>query len=70
MNAAIDDLERLPLSNRLLLLTHGILLQGVRGHHKTPGEWRRSQNWGGGRLCEMRCSFRPHHEEVPELMSD
>jgi hypothetical protein len=48
----LEDLEirkqNLPLSNRLLKQTHATLMQGVRGEHKQPGEFRVSQNWIGG----------------------
>ena len=44
MHEAIDALHTLPLSNRLLCDTHNTLMQGARGEHKTPGEFRRSQN--------------------------
>jgi Fic family protein len=37
-----------PLSLRLIREIHGILLRGGRGANKTPGEFRRSQNWVGG----------------------
>lgn len=44
INQAIKSLEKLPLSNQLLKQTHKTLLQGVRGKHKLPGEFRQSQN--------------------------
>ncbi len=47
MNYGIDRLAQLPLSLRLIREIHAELMQGVRGQHKTPGEFRRSQNWLG-----------------------
>ena len=43
-----ERLETLPLSLRLIREIHGILMEGVSGENKTPGEFRRSQNWVGG----------------------
>ena len=37
-----------PLSLRLIREIHAILLRGGRGANKTPGEFRRTQNWIGG----------------------
>ncbi|MHC1762558.1 MAG: Fic family protein [Negativicutes bacterium] len=43
-----ERLETLPLSLRLIREIHAILMAGVRGENKIPGEFRRSQNWIGG----------------------
>jgi len=47
MNEAVKMLHTLPFSSRLIKQTHKILLRGVRGKHKLPGEYRTSQNWIG-----------------------
>jgi Fic family protein len=70
MNEALDELSRLPLSNRLLKKTHGILLQDVRGENKMPGEFRRSQNWIGGTNLKDAAYIPPGQDEVSELMAD
>ena len=70
VNLAIDELESLPLSNRLLRQTHAVLMQGVRGEHKQPGEFRVSQNWIGGSSLTDAVFIPPHPDGVPDLMSD
>ena len=69
INQAIQQLETLPLSNRLLKDTHNALMQGVRGETKQPGQFRASQNWIGPNL-KHAIFIPPHHEQVPDLMSD
>lgn len=69
INHAITTLEKIPLSNRLLKATHAILMSGVRGETKQPGEFRVSQNWIGVSL-KNAVFVPPHHQHVPELMSD
>lgn len=69
VHSAISGLKLLPLSNRLLKQTHSTLMQGVRGEGKLPGEFRSSQNWIGVSL-KNAVFVPPHHDEVPELMSD
>ena len=70
LNFAVAELEKLPLSSRLLRKTHEILLQGVRGEHKQPGEYRRSQNWIGGSSPDDAVFVPPAHTYVNELMGD
>jgi Fic family protein len=70
LNTAIEELDTLPLSNRLLRHTHEVLMQGVRGETKTPGEFRCSQNWIGGTSLKDAVFIPPHHDEIAELMGD
>ena len=70
MNSAVAELERLPVSNRLLCQTHAVLMKGVRGQGKNPGEIRLMQNWIGGTGPMDAAFVPPHPSEVNDLMGD
>ncbi|MDI5948244.1 Fic family protein [Flavobacterium yafengii] len=70
MNEAVKLLHLLPFSSRLIKQTHKILLQGVRGEHKLPGEYRTSQNWIGGASISDAAFIPPIHSSINELISD
>lgn len=66
MNYGLQRLEELPLCLRLIKEIHGVLLEGVRGGDRTPGEFRKSQNWIGETGCNLNnASFIP--PPVPEM---
>ncbi len=70
LNTAVELLHTLPFSSRLIRQTHKILLQGARGEHKLPGEYRMSQNWIGGASINDAVFIPPTHDSIHELMSD
>ena len=70
MEWAVLALDKLPFSARLIREAHKVLLQGVRGEKKQPGEFRTSQNWIGGATINDAVFVPPVHTTVPELISD
>lgn len=68
---ALNRLPDLPLCNRLLREIHAILMEGVRGSDKNPGEFRRSQNWIGPANCTIKDAryIPPNVEDMEESMS-
>ena len=69
---AINRLKELPLCNRLIKETHAVLMDGVSGQEKNPGEFRRSQNWIGGQGSTLKNAryIPPSPEDMNEAMSD
>jgi len=60
MRACIAEMENRPLSQHLLKAAHRILMKGVRGRDKNPGNYRNHQNWIGPRGCKIeKASFLP-----------
>jgi len=67
---AVDAMSTLPLSQRLVRDVHRVLMEGVRGANKTPGEFRKIPNWIGPAGCtEATARFvPPGAADLPELM--
>lgn len=70
VQAQLRDPQGLPISIRLLCDAHRLLLDGVRGAGKQPGELRRSQNWIGGTRPGNAAFVPPPPEHVPALLTD
>lgn len=72
LNHGLKRLEELPLSLRLIREIHLTLMQGVRGQHATPGEFRTSQNWTGpeGRTLKSALFVPPAPSELSQLLSN
>jgi len=66
----LRDPKGLPISVRLLCEAHRLLLDGVRGAGKQPGELRRSQNWIGGSRPGKAVFVPPPPERVPALLAE
>lgn len=69
---ALERLKHLPLCCRLIREVHETLMEGVRGQEKTPGEFRRSQNWIGPANCSLKEAryIPPNVQNMEAAMSD
>jgi Fic family protein len=72
MNEGLKKLDEIPVCTRLIKEIHATLMSGVRGSHKTPGEFRKSQNWIGRPDANLNTAefVPPPFEEVDRLMSE
>ena len=69
---ALKRLKSLPLCNRLIRETHAVLMEGVRGQERNPGQFRTSQNWIGATGCTLRTAryIPPRPDDMVTAMSD
>ncbi|MFH1778112.1 MAG: Fic family protein [Candidatus Omnitrophota bacterium] len=72
MNQGLELLKNIPMSLRLIHDIHKTLLKGVRGKHKSPGEYKRQQNWIGPPGCQLSEAIfvPPPPQSMIELMGD
>lgn len=70
MNKVLQERDNIPFSSRLIRFAHAELMQGVRGEHKAPGEYRKSQNWIGGASLKDALFVPPVQNTIGDLMSD
>lgn len=68
MEYAFKRMQELPLCNRLIRETHGVLMAGSHGMEKSPGEFRRSQNWIGEPGSTLKTA-RHIPPNVPDMIS-
>jgi Fic family protein len=69
---AINRLKTFPLCNRLIRETHAVLMENVRGQEKSPGQFRYTQNWIGGKGSTLKNAryIPPSPDDMPTAMSD
>ena len=71
INYGVEKIKNgFPVCTRLIREIHKILMHGVRGEHKTPGEFRKSQNWIGGSMPSTAKYVPPPHTEVIDCLTD
>lgn len=72
MDAGLELVNRVPLGVRVIQAMHGVLLDGVRGRERRPGEVRKSQNWIGahGATPDTAMFVPPPAEELGDLIAD
>lgn len=71
-NHGLELLETLPLSGRLIKEVHAVLMRNVRGGEpsKTPGQFRKSQNWIGGATPASARFVPPSWEEAHRTFAE
>lgn len=69
---ALERMNTLPLCNRLIKEAHEVLISGVRGQEKNPGEFRTSQNWIGAAGSSLKNAryIPPNPDDMINAMSD
>lgn len=69
---ALKRLNTLPLCSRLIREVHAVLMEGVRGQEKTPGEFRNTQNWIGPANCSLKDAryIPPNVQDMEKAMTD
>jgi Fic family protein len=70
MNYGLERLKNFPLSLRLIKEIHKILLTGVRGEGREPGEFRKTQNWIGGPNIQRASFVPPPPQEIMPLLDN
>lgn len=70
INYGFERIDTLPLSLRLIREIHAVLIEGVRGENKTPGEFRKTQNWIGGYSISTATYIPPSIDYISGLLDN